>query len=181
MRIVCFVVCCVIASAVPARSTVLVSADLGELTREARAIARGRVVALESRWAADRRSIETVVSLEVEEYLKGGLGAVLQFRVPGGRVGRYRNIIAGAPEFAVDQRIVVFLGARGPTVPFVLGFNQGVFRVVPSDEGVGWTVTPSPVMPSATPGQVRPDERDRRPVPLADFQARVRDLLARTR
>src|SRR5262245_1444293 len=87
------------------RATVVVAADLGELARDARAIPRGRVVAVEGRWTDDRRTIETLVTLEVDGYLKGSLGATLQFRVPGGELGRYRRIVVGAPEFSVGQHV----------------------------------------------------------------------------
>src|SRR5262245_53368387 len=82
-------------------ATVVVAADLAELAREARAIPRGRVVAVEGRWTDDRRTIETLVTLDVDEYLKGTLGDTLQFRVPGGELGRFRSVVIGAPEFAV--------------------------------------------------------------------------------
>src|SRR6202048_72524 len=113
----------------PAGATVLIPADLGELSRDAVAIARGRVAALDARWTEDRGTIETIVTLEVESYLKGSLGSTLRFRVPGGELGRFRSVVVGAPAFAVDQRVVVFLGARGPSVPHVLGMSQGVFRL----------------------------------------------------
>jgi hypothetical protein len=104
-------------AAVSARATVVVGADLGELARDARAIARGRVVAVDAQWTADRRTIETLVTLEVESYLKGALGGTVQFLVPGGSLGRFRSIVVGAPEFSVDERVVVFLGAQGPSIP----------------------------------------------------------------
>ena len=122
-----------------------------------------------------RRSIDTIVTLEVEQYLKGSFGSTLQFRVPGGELGRFRSVVVGAPEFAADDRVVVFLGARGPSVPYVLGLSQGVFRVVRGDDG--WAVTPPPVFP-ATSGNtplVR-GSASRRPMPLADFEQRVRAL-----
>src|SRR5712671_3432607 len=124
-----FLLLLIVFLAVPARATVLIPADLGELSRDALAIARGRVVALDAQWTEDHGTIETIVTLDVESYLKGSLGATLRFRVPGGELGRFRSVVVGAPEFAVDQRVVVFLGANGPSVPHVLGLNQGVFRV----------------------------------------------------
>jgi hypothetical protein len=160
-----------------ASATVLVPADLGELSRDARAIARGRVAAVEGRWTDDRRTIETIVTLEVESYLKGSLGSTLQFRVPGGELGRYRSIVVGAPEFAVDQHVIVFLGAAGPMVPYVLGMNQGVYRVVPAGDRSTWLVTPPamlPAMAAAVP-VVRGDAA-RKPLPLPDFEQRVRAL-----
>lgn len=161
----------------PAAATVVVPADLGELSHEARAIARGRVVAVEGRWTEDRRTIETLVTLEVESYWKGALGPTLQFRVPGGELGRYRSVVVGAPEFAVDQRVVVFLGANGPVIPYVLGFNQGVYRVLRSADGQSWMVTPPPMLPAAGPAaRVVRGDPERKTLPLADFEARVRAL-----
>ena len=164
-----------LASSRPALATVIVPADLGELSRDARAIVRGRVIALDARWTEDRRTIETVVTLEVESYLKGPLGQTLQFRVPGGELGRFRSITVGAPEFAINERIVVFLGATGPSIPYVLGLNQGVFRMVHAADG--WVVTPPPALPSAA-GSVRIVRGDasRGPLPLVDFEQRVRAL-----
>ena len=166
MRTLRLLICCFVLGAAQLRATVLVPADLGELARDARAIAVGRVVALDARWTADHRTIETIVTLEVAEYLKGSLGSAVEFRIPGGRVGRYRNIVEGAPQFSVDQQVIVFLGARGPSVPFVLGLSQGVFRIVPAATGPGWDVTSEPL---------------RRRQTLPDFKARVRDLVERAR
>jgi len=166
-----------LAAGATAGATVLVPADLGELSRDARAIVRGRVVALDPRWSDDRRSIETIVTLEAEAYLKGAFGQTVQFRVSGGTLGRFRSITVGAPEFTLDERVVVFLGAAGPTVPHVLGMNQGVFRVVQTSGG--WTVTPPSAL-SPVSGSVRIVRGDtsRRPMALADFEQRVRALAA---
>lgn len=176
LRLIVFVGCS-LAVAATVDATVVVPADLGELTRDARAIVRGRVIALDARWTEDRRTIETIVTLEVESYLKGPLGQTLQFRVPGGELGRFRSITVGAPEFALNERIVVFLGATGPSIPYVLGLSQGVFRMVRAADG--WAVTPPPALPSAA-GSVRIVRGDasRRPLPLMDFEQRVRALAA---
>jgi hypothetical protein len=166
-----------VALTLPARATVLIPADLGELSRDAVAIARGRVAALDAQWTEDRGTIETIVTLDVESYLKGSLGSTLRFRVPGGELGRFRSVVVGAPEFAVDQRVVVFLGARGPSVPYVLGLNQGVFRVARAADNSGWFVT-SPVMLPPAAGAVRVVRGDpsRRAPALGDFEQTVRGL-----
>ena len=87
------------------------------------------------------------------------------------------SIVVGAPELGVDQRVVVFLGARGPSVPFVLGMSQGVFRVARATDNSGWLVT-SPVLLPATGGAVRVVRGDasRRAMPLGDFEQTVRTL-----
>jgi hypothetical protein len=164
----------------PLRATVLIGTDLGELSHEAVAIARGTVVATAARWTANRRTIETVVTLRVERCLKGSLGETVDFRVPGGELGRFRNLVVGAPAFAVDERVVVFLGARAPSVPFVLGLSQGVFRVGLSADR--WVVTSPTFDPSSTAAAaiVRGDVR-RVAVDLAEFEQRVAGLVGGAR
>lgn len=137
------------------RATVLVPVGLGELSRSARTIARGQVVAVETRWVEGRRGIETLVTLQADTYLKGALGGTVQFRVPGGTLGRYRNVVVGAPQFAAGQRVIVFLGGAGPSLPFVLGLNQGVFRV--AQQGGAWMVRGDP---RAEPVSLTTFERD---------------------
>jgi hypothetical protein len=153
----------------------LVPADIGQLSHDAIAIARGRVVSVDPRWTDDHRTIETIVTLEVERYLKGDLGATLQFRLPGGRVGRYRSIFVGAPAFAEDDRVIVFLGAVGPSIPHLVGFTQGVYRLVAASGG--WAVTPPAVWPSTSgPRTIVRGDASRVPMALADFESRVRAL-----
>lgn len=165
---------------VPLAATVLVPADLAELSRDARVIARGRVTGIEARSTGDWRSIETLVTLATESALKGSVGATVVFRVPGGLFGRYRRVVVGAPEFRVGQRVVVFLGDRGSDVPFVLGLSQGVFRLVQRNEG--WMVTPPPIMPTrALPQAIQRGDPSRRVLPLADFERTVRELAGSTR
>ena len=157
-------------------ATVLIPADLGELAREAIAIVRGRVVACRATWADDHRSIETVVTVRVDAWLKGSLGDPVSFRVPGGELGRYRSIFVGAPEFAIDDRVIVFLAAQGPAVPHVLGLSQGVFRLVPGHDGTGWLVTPPPLLPAAAATRVVRGDIGRQAMPLADFERHVLSL-----
>jgi hypothetical protein len=164
-----------------AGATVLIPTDLGDLSREAVAIVRGRVVAVDARWTPGRRGIETLVTVEAEAYLKGALGPLVQVRVPGGRLGRSRNLVVGAPEFAPGQRVVLFLGGRPPALPHIVGLGQGVYRV--SSRDAGWFVTPAAVLPAAaSAGPVRIVRGDpaRGSMSLATFEAQVRALAEAT-
>jgi len=165
----------VLLAAVPACATVIVGADLGELSREAGAIVRGRVVSVDARWTDDRRGIETLVTLAAESYLKGGLGETVTFRVPGGRLGRLRSIVVGAPRFEADQQVIVFLGHHGPSIPHVLGLNQGVYHV--TRHGTTWAVTPPPLVGTTVVQPVVRGDQDRRPAALAAFEQQVRELV----
>jgi hypothetical protein len=181
MRSICVLILMLAAAASSVRATTIVPADLGELSRDAVAIARGRVVDVRSQWTEDRGTVETIVTLEVENYLKGGLGATVRFKIPGGELGRFRTVVVGAPDFAVEQRVVVFLGAHGPTVPYIVGFNQGVFRVVRAQDDSGWVVAPPPNVAGPTAMRIVRGDPARRPVPLADFEQRVRTLAGAAR
>ena len=181
MRTISALVVVLLVAAAPGRATTIVPADLGELSRDAVAIARGRVADVRSQWTEDRGTVETIVTLEVEGYLKGSLGSMVRFRVPGGELGRYRTIVVGAPDFVVDQRVVVFLGAHGPTIPHIVGFNQGVFRVARAADDSGWVVSPPPAVAGDAAVRVVRGDPARRPVPLADFEQQVRTLAGAAR
>ena len=161
-----------LAAASSATATTFVATDLGDLSRGARAVARGRVVAVDAQWTDGRRTIETIVTLQAETYLKGSLGDLVQFRVPGGVMGRFRNLVVGAPRFSVGQYVIVFLGAQGPMIPYVLGLSQGVFRVSQTAAGQ-WMVSP-PVVTPAAPGPIVRGNLTMRPTPLTDFEQNVR-------
>jgi hypothetical protein len=160
------------------RATTLVASDIASLARDAHAIARGRVVAVEGRLTDDRRGIETVVTLSVDAYLKGALGSTLRFRVPGGELGRYRSIFVGAPQFAVDEQVIVFVGAHGPSVPYILGLSEGVYRIAWSARTSSWVVTSPAAFPVATVTPIVRGDPKRQPMPLSDFEQRVRSLAA---
>ena len=159
-----------------ASATVVVALELGEMARDAATIVRGRVVAVDSRWTDDRRGVETLVTLAVESALKGADApdGSVTFRVPGGRLGRIRNIVVGAPQFAVDEEVVVFLAHRGPSIPHVVGFNQGVYRIAARD---GSLMVQPPVLDGTTmAGPVMRGDGTRRPIALQAFEQQVRTL-----
>jgi hypothetical protein len=158
---------------VPLGATVLIPADLAELSREAQVIARGRVIAADAVTSGDWRSIETIVTLDVEASLKGATGENIRFRVPGGNAGRYRRVVLGAPEIAVGQRVVVFLGGGPGTTRYVLGLSQGIFRLLPAESG--WLVAPPVVQAAGTmPQAIVRGDSTRRAMTLADFERTVR-------
>lgn len=173
-----------IASIATARlaATVYVAADLRELTTESRAVALGRVVALEARWLEDRRGIETFVTLEVETYAKGDLGRAVTLRVPGGQMGPYRSLMLGAPTFREGEDVVVFLTSVGPSIPHLVGLAQGVYRVRPDVATGARLVTPEivrmPGMEAAQSSRVVRGDGSRRPASLDAFLAEVRALAA---
>lgn len=163
-------------------ATVLVPAEFREIVAGSQIIAHGRVAEIRAEWTDDRRQIDTVVTLDVSTYLKGGPGEVVTFRVPGGQVGRYRNVVVGAPEFREGEEAVVFLRAEGPAVARVFGLNQGVFRVR-ADPRTGRRLVLPPVLMAAgvEAEPVRRGSATRTPLPLDSFATTVRAAMAQAR
>ena len=160
-----------------AESTVVLPLDFRQLTSKASTIARGRVVSVIPQWATDRHGIDTIVTVQVSSYLKGDVGPQVTFRVPGGKIGRLRSVTVGAPVFREGEDVIVFLGADVPAIPHVVGFNQGVYRVL-VDQASGQAVVTPPVLADVTvPTPVVRGDRSRKPMPVEQFEARVRSMI----
>lgn len=157
----------------PVDATTVAPLSFEQLVSESSAVVYGRVSDVRSQWTADRRFIESVVSIEVIKGMKGGAGDTIAFTVPGGQVGRYRNVIPGAPMFARGDLAVFFLTAHGPRLPVTTGLTQGVYRVQRDAASGAMLVTP-PVVETA--GRIIRGDLNRKPVSLAAFEGSVRKI-----
>jgi hypothetical protein len=162
----------------PADAMVLVPAEFGQLAREAAAIVRGRVVETRAVWVDGRRRVETLVVLEIAETYKGNWGPRVTFQLPGGRMGRYRSVMVGAPQLAVGDEAIFFLGARPPALPFILGMSQGIYRVQVDPAGQRRVTTPVLMAGAELAGKVQRGDPARRALTLQEFAARVQEALA---
>lgn len=166
------VVCFCVAMATQAErlhATTVLPADFADMVGRSSLIVHGTVVDVRAQTTAGRRSIESLVTLQVIDPLKGTPPQRIVFRVPGGQVGRYRRVMVGAPEFRPGDEVVLFLDGRPPVVPMPFGLSQGVYRVRRS--GAGAVVTPAPV-PGG--GRVVRGDPARRPVSVEAFARQVR-------
>lgn len=168
-----------LASAIPAAATVVLPTDLVELSHEADVIVLGRVVDVSARRINGNR-IDSLVTFEPAQYLKGDYGDTVIFQVPGGREGRYRSVVIGAPVLQPGDRLILFLGGRPPALPHPLGMSQGVFRLLP-DPASGQLLVSPPALLNAGPGTtlvVRGDP-SRRPMTVTEFASQVASALSR--
>ena len=156
----------------PAQAVTVAPLSFEELVRQSSSVVYARVIDVHGQWADDRRSIDSLVTVEVLKGLKGAPPDELTLVVPGGQVGKHLNLMPGAPSFAPGDLAVLFLTARGPRLPVPTGFTQGIYRVV-RDQGGGTTLVVPPVVEPVGQPIVRGDGR-RKPVGLAAFEAAVR-------
>jgi hypothetical protein len=146
-----------------------------ELVREASAVVYARVADVRGQWAQDRRSIDSLVTLDALHYLKGDFGRSVLIRLPGGESGGIVQVLPGAPVLREGDLVVLFLAARGPAIPGPVGLNQGVFRVA-HDGRTGESIVSPPPLKSSTAGRVLRGAADRRVLTLEAFEAGVREL-----
>jgi hypothetical protein len=161
------------------RATVLLPAEFREIVAGSQIIVYGRVAEVRPEWSEDRSRIDTIVTVEAGSYLKGGPGGTVTFRVPGGQIGRYRNVMVGAPLFQPGEEAILFLSASGPTVAHVFGLSQGVFRVrVDARTGQRLVIPPVLMARGDDPQAVTRGDRSRRQLSLDAFAATVRAAIA---
>jgi hypothetical protein len=178
-RLIPFVLCVLLTCA--ANATVLVPAEFRQIVAGSEIIAYARVVDVRPEWADGRRWVNTVVTVDVVTYFKGGSdSSTVDFIVPGGTLGRYRSVLVGAPVFERGDEAVLFLTTRETDRPRVFGLNQGVFRVRPDSRTGQRMVIPPPLMakaPADTPERVTRGALDRRPLAVDAFGARVKEVM----
>lgn len=168
----CLVCGLVVLAAMPARAVTVVPLSFEELVRQSSTVIYARVVEVRGQWSDDRRRIDSLVTVDVIKGLKGSAASTLTVTVPGGQIGRYLNLLPGAPSFARGDLAVLFLTARGARLPVTTGFTQGIYRVRTDSASGAALVTPPAVEPAGKP-IVRGDGR-RKPVSLTAFELAVR-------
>jgi hypothetical protein len=151
--------------------TVLLPADFARMVNESQLIVHARVIDVRGELVGARRSIESVVTVTVLSPLKGSAGGEAVFRVPGGRVGRYRRIFVGAPVFNTGDEVVLFLKGRAPVIAMPFGLSQGVYRV---SRATGAPMV-LPVPPTENVASAPRGDSIRRPMALAEFARQVRE------
>jgi hypothetical protein len=163
---------CICAAGASLSATTLVPADFAQMARESELIVHGTVVSVQSQTAGPRRTIESVITLSVADTMKGTAGAQTVFRIPGGRVGRYRRVMVGAPEFQAGDEVILFLKGRAPAIAMPYGLSQGVYRVARRADGA--VVTPAV---ASAAGRVVRGDPSRRPLDPEAFARQVQEAL----
>jgi hypothetical protein len=90
-------------------STFIIPTD-DEMVIRARAIVRGKVLAIESGLDQNQDSIYTYVTLKVQEVLKGQITQhKIVLKQPGGEFGSRGTLVVGTPTFSVGENVLVYL------------------------------------------------------------------------
>jgi len=165
---------------VNASATVTIPTEFQEVVADAALIARGRVTDVRA-VAVRNQPVETVATIAVDAVLKGESVDFVTLRVPGGVIGRYRWVMAGAPTLAVGQQAIFFL--KRDTVQNAwrpVGLGLGIYRVQP-EPATGRAVIAPPLIAgqnTATDGTVVRGDVRRRFMNVPEFESLVRVVMA---
>ncbi len=131
LLISCAIVIAVLGYLMNADATIIVPTEDHHLIRQASTIVLGQITRIDSHWYAAKTQIYTHVGVRVEEVLKGELSEPeITVKQLGGTVGGLRSWIFGSPEFALGERVLLFLTANPDGTLRVLSLYQGKFSIV---------------------------------------------------
>ena len=104
-----------------------------DLTKEADVIVIGDIKEVESRWSLGRTTINTYVTLSVENYIKGGEGQeTLTIITQGGSKWGFTVWVEDTAFFTKNEKVLVFLKKAGHEYS-VAGWAQGKYIVENED------------------------------------------------
>ncbi|MCI0489036.1 MAG: putative Ig domain-containing protein, partial [Blastocatellia bacterium] len=110
-------------------ATVVMPSD-DDMIIGARAIVRGRVLSMGAALDKDE-IIYTYITLRVDEVLKGEItGREIVIKQEGGQVGERGHILYGAPDFTVDEDVLLYLDTRRDGSLRVHQMALGKFSIV---------------------------------------------------
>lgn len=116
------------------RATTVVPPSFSELVRDADAIHRGTVTAVEARRVAapDGKGtfIKTYVTVAIERTLKGAKTAEVTLEFLGGTVGEDSMLVQGMPTFSIGDREFVFVQKNGVQFCPLVALMHGRYRVL---------------------------------------------------
>ncbi len=119
-------------------ATTIADQSLSSLVSESTHIVRGDVRQIQSRWNADRTLIVTDISLWVGESFKGSAHGQIVITLPGGRIDDLALDVVGAPSFALEEEVLVFLRPGEDDNYVVPSLYQGKFEIAEDEAGETW-------------------------------------------
>lgn len=120
---------------IKANSLTLAKASIEELTLESSIVVHGKVFSIRSEWDDESlKTIKTIVTLNVIEYLKGTEQQYLVFEQMGGQIGDIGDVISGTPVLKKGDEVILFL-QNNQGILRIHSIALGCFRVVAGKDG----------------------------------------------
>lgn len=146
-----------------------------ELAIESELIVTGRIVSVEYVWEDEtHRAINTLLTVEVDQYVKGAGNASVVVRQLGGHIGEFGDEISGIPAFDTGEEVVLFL-VKFKGEYWIHSMTLGAFRVTTEEAGqrIVYNHLPDVTVVDPDTRQTIPGETVFKATALPDFIAQV--------
>jgi uncharacterized protein YjbI with pentapeptide repeats len=128
-----------------ARATTAILINDEDLILSSRAIVRGRVTGIESRFDEKKEIIYTYITIKVEEVFKGEISSrEIVIRQAGGQVGNFVQMVQGSPRFVPAERVLLYLNTASDGALQVAHLFMGKFTIKKDPQTGGYYVRRSP-------------------------------------
>lgn len=117
-------------------ATTVIPPTFEQLVKQAEVIFQGTVTDVKSVWEGQgaQRHIDTYVTFQVSDKVKGDAGSSYTIRMLGGTVGDETMLITDTPKFHIGEREILFVEHNYDQFVPLVGINNGHFRVQRDDE-----------------------------------------------
>jgi hypothetical protein len=114
-----------------ASATTVIPPTFEQLVGQAEFIFQGTVTNIQSVWTGEgaQRHIETYVTFQVEENVKGEAGSSYTIQMLGGTIGDETLEISDTPKFKVGDRDILFVEHNNDQFVPLVGIGYGRFHV----------------------------------------------------
>ena len=110
-------------------------ASLQELTNESALVVIGKVISIEYEWEdANQNAINTNITIEVNQYIKGSGDSQIKITQLGGHIGDFGDVIPGTPNFVMDEEVIFFLFEHNNKY-WIHSIALGCFRIFEEENG----------------------------------------------
>ena len=113
-------------------ATTVIPPTFDQLVSEAELIFEGTVTDTRSQWAGKgtERHIETYVTFNIEDAIKGAPGKSSTIRILGGTVDGETMEVTDSPRFKIGDRDILFVEHNGSQFVPLVGIMHGRFHVI---------------------------------------------------
>lgn len=172
-----------VASLSSMHATTVIPPTFDQLVQQAEVIFQGTVTNVRSVWEGEgaQRHIDTYVTFQVQESVKGNAGASYTIRMLGGTVGDETMEVTDTPKFNVGDRDILFVEHNNEQFVPLVGIKHGRFHVQ-RDEQTGRDVVLNgegePVRDLATLGREEESVSASEAISPEDLKSAVKNQLA---
>jgi len=117
-------------------ATTVIPPTFEQLVQQAELIFQGTVSDVRSVWEGEgaQRHIDTYVTFQIADSVKGNPGASYTIRILGGTVGDETMEVTDTPKFKVGDSDILFVEHNNDQFVPLVGINNGRFHIQPDEE-----------------------------------------------